>query len=178
MNMAIQEQILNEIKKFKIIIIHRHKRPDPDAIGSQMGLAQLIKESFPDKQVLCAGKQYESFEWLGKTDEIADEQYQDALVIVVDTANQPRVDDDRYTKGKALIKIDHHPNDDQFGDIMWVEPDASSTSELIYDFYDSNKDQLTLPSEGARLLYAGIVGDTGRFMYPSTSSHTLEVAAK
>lgn len=176
--MAIQDQILNEIKKFKTIIIHRHKRPDPDAIGSQMGLAQLIKSSFPDKTVLCAGKQYESFAWLGTTDEITDEQYKDALVIVVDTANQPRVDDERYTTGKELIKIDHHPNDDQFGDIMWVEPESSSTSELIYDFFDANKDQLTLPAEGARLLYAGIVGDTGRFMYPSTSPHTLEVASK
>lgn len=106
--MAIQDQILNEIKKFKTIIIHRHKRPDPDAIGSQMGLAQLIKASFPDKTVLCAGKQYDSFAWLGTTDQIADDQYKDALVIVVDTANQPRVDDERYTTGKELIKIDHH----------------------------------------------------------------------
>ncbi len=61
---------------------------------------------------------------------------------------------------------------------MWVEPESSSTSELIYDFFAACQAELTLPDEGARLLYAGIVGDTGRFMYPSTSSHTLEVAAK
>ncbi len=89
--MSIQEQILTAIKQFKTIIIHRHKRPDPDAIGSQMGLAQLLKASFPDKTVLCAGKQYDGFDWLGKTDEISDEQYAEALVIVVDTANQPEL---------------------------------------------------------------------------------------
>lgn len=176
--MLIQDQILNAIKKYQTIIIHRHKRPDPDAIGSQMGLAQIIQASFPSKTVLCAGKQYHGFEWLGKTDEISDDQYKDALVIVVDTANQPRIDDDRYSKGKMLIKIDHHPNDDAFGDLMWVVPEASSTSELIYDFFDANQKELTLPAEGARLLYAGIVGDTGRFMYPSTSPHTLAVASK
>ncbi|MCH4163458.1 MAG: bifunctional oligoribonuclease/PAP phosphatase NrnA [Lentilactobacillus diolivorans] len=176
--MSIQDQILNAIKKYQTIIIHRHKRPDPDAIGSQMGLAQIIQASFPSKTVLCAGKQYHGFEWLGKTDEISDDQYKDALVIVVDTANQPRIDDDRYSKGKMLIKIDHHPNDDAFGDLMWVVPEASSTSELIYDFFDANQKELTLPAEGARLLYAGIVGDTGRFMYPSTSPHTLAVASK
>ncbi|MDH5104389.1 bifunctional oligoribonuclease/PAP phosphatase NrnA [Lentilactobacillus diolivorans] len=176
--MSIQDQILNAIKKYQTIIIHRHKRPDPDAIGSQMGLAQIIQASFPSKTVLCAGKQYHGFDWLGKTDEISDDQYKDALVIVVDTANQPRVDDDRYSKGKMLIKIDHHPNDDAFGDLMWVVPEASSTSELIYDFFDANQKELTLPAEGARLLYAGIVGDTGRFMYPSTSPHTLAVASK
>ncbi|GEP22582.1 DHH family phosphoesterase [Lentilactobacillus diolivorans] len=176
--MSIQDQILNAIKKYQTIIIHRHKRPDPDAIGSQMGLAQIIQASFPSKTVLCAGKQYHGFDWLGKTDEISDDQYKEALVIVVDTANQPRVDDDRYSKGKMLIKIDHHPNDDAFGDLMWVVPEASSTSELIYDFFDANQKELTLPAEGARLLYAGIVGDTGRFMYPSTSPHTLAVASK
>lgn len=176
--MSIKEQILTTTKQYKTIIIHRHKRPDPDAIGSQMGLAQILKASFPDKTILCAGKQYDGFAWLGKTDEISDDQYKDALVIVVDTANQPRVDDDRFNKGKMMIKIDHHPNDDAFGDIMWVEPEASSTSELICDFFAANRAELTMPAEGARLLYAGIVGDTGRFMYPSTSSHTLAVASK
>ncbi len=176
--MSVQEQILAKIKQYQTIIIHRHKRPDPDAIGSQMGLAELIKTSFPEKKVYCVGKSFESFKWLGTSDEISDDIYKEALVIVVDTANQPRVDDSRYSQGKDLIKIDHHPNDDQFGDPMWVVPETSSTSELIFDFYDMFRDQLTLSDEGARLLYAGIVGDTGRFMYPSTSSHTFEVAAK
>lgn len=176
--MSINEQILTAIKQYQTIIIHRHKRPDPDAIGSQLGLAQILKASFPEKTVLAAGKQYDGFNWMGKTDEIADDQYAHALVIVVDTANQPRVDDDRYNKGQMMIKIDHHPNDDAFGDVMWVEPEASSTSELIYDFFAANTADLVMPSEAARLLYAGIVGDTGRFMYPSTSSHTFEVAAR
>ncbi|GAY73735.1 3'-to-5' oligoribonuclease A, Bacillus type [Lentilactobacillus kosonis] len=99
-----------------------------------MGLADILKASFPEKNILCVGKQYASFDWLGKVDEVKDDQYTNALVIIVDTANQPRVDDERYTTGKAMVKIDHHPNDDAFGDIQWVEDQASSTSELIYDF--------------------------------------------
>ncbi|UQS86792.1 bifunctional oligoribonuclease/PAP phosphatase NrnA [Nicoliella spurrieriana] len=174
--MNTQEQIVNAIKKFDTIIIHRHQHPDPDAIGSQMGLANVIKESFPEKHVYCVGKQYTGFNWLGTVDEIADDVYKDALVMVLDTANQPRVDDARYTKGKQIIKIDHHPNDDQFGDLMWVVPDASSTSELIYDLYSSS-DDLKINAEAGRLLYAGIIGDTGRFKYPSTSAHTFAVAA-
>ncbi|WP_283678626.1 bifunctional oligoribonuclease/PAP phosphatase NrnA [Lentilactobacillus sp. Marseille-Q4993] len=176
--MTIKNDILAEIKKYQTIIIHRHKRPDPDAIGSQMGLANILRASFPDKKVLTVGKQFDSFAWLGTVDQVNDDQYDDALVIVVDTANQPRVDDDRYNKGKAMVKIDHHPNDDAFGDIQWVEDQASSTSELIFDFYEANQDELTMPDEAARLLYAGIVGDTGRFMYPATSAHTFYVASK
>ncbi len=171
-----QHDIIRLIKTHKTIIIHRHQRPDPDAIGSQMGLAAILRASFPGKTVYSVGKQYPGFDWLGKTDSIEDDVYKDALVIVVDTANQPRVDDARYTMGNALVKIDHHPNDDPFGVPMWVAPDASSTSELIYDFYAANQDNLTMTDDAARLLYAGIVGDTGRFMYPSTSPHTMAVA--
>lgn len=79
-------------------------------------------------------------------------------------------------KVKKMIKIDHHPNDDQFGDIMWIHEDASSTSELIYDLY-ANSEDLRINAEAGRCLYAGIVGDTGRFKYPSTTAHTFEVAA-
>ncbi|KRN42417.1 DHH family phosphoesterase [Fructilactobacillus fructivorans] len=175
--MNVKQQINEKIKEFPTIIIHRHQSPDPDAVGSQLGLANIIKASYPDKKVLTVGKQYQGFDWLGKVTEASDNDYQNALVIVVDTANQPRVDDNRYTKGKYLIKIDHHPNDDQFGDLMWVEPEASSTSELIYDLFAANND-LKMPDNAARLLYAGIIGDTGRFKYSSTSSHTFEVASK
>lgn len=173
-----QIAILNAIKQHQTIIIHRHQRPDPDAIGSQMGLAAILKASFPEKNVYAVGKQYPGFDWLGKTDTVEDETYKKALVMVLDTANQPRVDDERYTTGDQLVKIDHHPNDDQFGDIMWVAPEASSTSELVFDFYSAMKPELTCTDEAARLLYAGIVGDTGRFMYPATSPHTMQVAGE
>jgi len=175
--MTVQTEILNLIKQAKTIIIHRHQRPDPDAIGSQLGLAEIIKASFPDKRVLAPGKQYHGFDWLGQMDTVTAEDYQDALVLVLDTANQPRVDGELYNTGKTLVKIDHHPNDDAFGDPQWVDVDASSTSELIYDFYAAFKDELSLPADAAKLLYAGIVGDTGRFLYDATTPSTLRAAA-
>lgn len=116
---------------------------------------------------------------MGQADQdVEDGVYQGALVIVVDTANQPRVDDERWSTGAAVIKIDHHPNDDAFGDIQWVLDQASSTSEIIYDWYAKNAAALTMPDDAARLLYAGIIGDTGRFMYPATSANTFAVASK
>ena len=168
--MAIETDILAQIKKYDTIIIHRHQRPDPDAYGSQVGLAEIIRASFPKKKVYQVGE-------IVSQDEIEDSVYNDALVIVTDTANRPRVDDERYTKGKYLIKIDHHPNDDVYGDICWVNTQASSCSEIIYDFYAACQAELTLPASAARVLYAGIVGDTGRFMYDATTPHTLRVAA-
>ncbi|MDN6113432.1 MAG: bifunctional oligoribonuclease/PAP phosphatase NrnA, partial [Tetragenococcus halophilus] len=76
-----------------------------------------------------------------------------------------------------LIKIDHHPNDEPYGDLMWVQDNASSCSEIIADFWEMFKEELHMTKDAARLLYAGIVGDTGRFLYPASSSHTLRIAA-
>lgn len=171
------EKILEQIKKYNRIIIHRHQRPDPDAIGSQVGLAKILQASFPHKQIKVVGKQIDGLSWLGNMDEIEGDFFDDALVIVIDTANSPRIDDRRFENGAFLIKIDHHPNDDPFGDLMWVKEEASSSSELVFDLYNRFKDQLTLTADAARDLYAGIVGDTGRFMYAATSAHTHSVVA-
>lgn len=176
--MNIVKDILEKIKAYQTIIIHRHQRPDPDAIGSQVGLAEILRASFPDKQVYQAGGPVEGLEFLAEMDDVADEMYQNALVIVTDTANSPRISDDRYKLGAELIKIDHHPNDEPYGDLVWVNPKASSCSEIITDFYEMNQTELTMTDNAARLLYAGIIGDTGRFLYPSTTPHTLTVAAK
>ncbi|MGX6961735.1 DHH family phosphoesterase [Vagococcus xieshaowenii] len=176
--MMIQQEILKAIKQYETIIIHRHERPDPDALGSQGGLAEIILASFPEKKVYLVGEDVANLLYLNKMDEVEDEVYQGALVIVTDTANSPRIDDKRYALGDKLVKIDHHPNDEPYGDLVWVNTGASSCSEIIYDFYAQFEDELTLTDEGARLLYAGIVGDTGRFMYPASTAHTLEVAAK
>ncbi|MEE6635551.1 bifunctional oligoribonuclease/PAP phosphatase NrnA [Limosilactobacillus pontis] len=168
--------IFAQIKKYNKIIIHRHQRPDPDAIGSQVGLAEILKASFPYKQVYVVGKYIPGFDWIGTMDEIDNETFDDALVIVTDTANAPRIDDRRFNNGDELIKIDHHPNNEPFGDLMWVEPDASSCSEMIYAFYQHFAKELKLPKQAASALYAGIIGDTGRFLYPATTPRTMLVA--
>lgn len=176
--MTIRQEILAEIKKYQTIIIHRHQRPDPDALGSQGGLAEILKASFPEKEIFKAGGTIDDLGYLTEMDEFPDSLYQGALVIVTDTANAPRISDERYQLGEQLIKIDHHPDDEPYGDLSWVNTAASSCSEIIYDFYAEFKEELTMTKEGARLLYGGIVGDTGRFMYPATTAHTFLVASK
>ncbi|MBA9025880.1 DHH family phosphoesterase [Peribacillus huizhouensis] len=172
-------EILEVIRSYQTIIIHRHVRPDPDAYGSQGGLAEILKTSFPEKNIYTVGKEEESLNYLRRLDTISDDVYLGALVIVCDTANVERICDDRYRQGDKLIKIDHHPNDDSYGDIRWVDTSASSTSEMIYEFYLHGKDKgLKMNDDTARLLFAGMVGDTGRFLYPSTSEKTFLYAGE
>ena len=178
MSISSNKEIVEAIKKYNTIIVHRHMSPDPDALGSQGGLVEILRESFPEKKIYKVGGPVGDLDFLTTMDDVSDEEYKDALVIVTDTANTPRISDERYNLGSMLIKIDHHPNDDVYGDLQLVNIDASSCSEIIVDFYLENQKELTLPKEAARLLYAGIVGDTGRFLYPSTTPHTMRVAAR
>lgn len=175
----IKEQILDAIKQYETIIIHRHVRPDPDALGSQGGLAKVLSATFPEKTFYTVGEEDESLTFLTRMDTIEDAQYDNALVIVCDTANQGRVCDQRYKLGDKIIKIDHHPNVDPYGDLQWVDTEASSTCEMIYEFFNELQDHgVHLTDEAARLIYAGIVGDTGRFLFPSTTKKTFQYAAE
>lgn len=176
--MKVQEEILATIKAFDRIIIHRHQRPDPDALGSQVGLAEILRASFPKKEIYQVGGPVEGLDYLALMQTIPDDLYKGALVIVTDTANAPRVSDQRYDQGAKLIKIDHHPNDEPYGELVWVNTKASSCSEMIVSFWQMFQNELTMTQETARLLYAGIVGDTGRFLYPATTATTLRLAAE
>ncbi|MEG0256251.1 MAG: bifunctional oligoribonuclease/PAP phosphatase NrnA [Vagococcus sp.] len=176
--MDVTTEILEKIKAYQKIMIHRHQSPDPDALGSQGGLAAILKATYPEKEIYVVGGPVNGLDYLLTMDEVTDEMYQGALVISTDTANEPRISGKQYSLGEMIIKIDHHPNDEPYGDLSWVNTEASSTSEMVYDFFDLHQDELTMTDEAARLLYAGIVGDTGRFMYPVTTSHTLWVASK
>lgn len=173
--MDFQEQVLKQVEKYQTIIIHRHQRPDPDAVGSQLGLKAGLQAAFPEKNIYAVGKEITGLSWVGRMDKIADSVYENALVIVIDTANRDRIDDDRYKKADYLIKIDHHPNDEPFGDLMWVEPERSSSSEMVVYLLDGNA-PLSLTEEAARFLYIGITGDTGRFMYASTPETFIAVS--
>lgn len=172
---TMKQQILDKIKQYDTIIIHRHVRPDPDAYGSQHGLKTLIEANFPNKRVFATGTHDDSLTFMATPDVVEDATYEGALVIVTDTANTDRIDDQRYTKGDFLIKIDHHPNDDQYGDMLWVDTTASSCSEMIYELFEAARasEGWVLSDRSASLLFAGIVGDTGRFMFPSTTLKTF-----
>lgn len=175
--MTVQSEILAEIKTYDRIIIHRHQCPDPDALGSQVGLAEILRATFPQKEIYQVGETVEGLRFLAEMQIVDDQVYEEALVIVTDTANAPRISDDRFKLGEKLIKIDHHPNDEPYGDLVWVDTKASSCSEMITEFALMFPNELTLNTSAARLLYAGIVGDTGRFLYPATTARTLEIAA-
>lgn len=173
-----KQHIIDKIKEYDTIILHRHVRPDPDAYGSQGGLAEIIKATFPEKTVYTVGQEEPTLYFMKRLDQIDDSVYEQALVIVCDTANQARICDQRYKLGKEIIKIDHHPNEDPYGDLLWVDVDAAACSQMIYELFKTSDGQLKMNDAAARLLYAGIVSDTGRFLYSSTTIETMQYAGE
>ncbi len=170
------ERILNKIKAYSTIIIHGHKRPDGDCYGAQFGLKDIIKTSFPEKNVFVVGERSAFVDFVGQMDTITDDIYQGALSIVVDTAVKDRISDQRYVLGKEIIKIDHHIPVDDYGDLRWVDTEFPSCAQMIAYFYHTFKKELKLTQQGAIALYTGILTDTGRFRYRGVSNMTHQLA--
>lgn len=170
-------QILEEIKKYNRILIHGHIRPDGDCYGSQFGLAAIIRENFPEKDVHVVGTTsgYVSFLGTPEKESITDEMYNGALSIVVDCGSAERVSEPRYTMGEKVIKIDHHIAQTHYGDIVYVEEEAPSCCQLITKF--AVETGLRLNYEAAFALYTGMVTDTGRFRFRGVDSQTMIMAA-
>jgi len=172
------DKILKTIEKYNTIIIIRHQNPDPDAIGSQIGLATILREAYPQKNIYVTGVDLPVLDWIGQMQNIPSDTYNDSLVIAVDTANARRIDNNGdYLKAKEVIKIDHHPNVDPFADINWVDHTYSSCAEMIYSL-TKKIPHFNLSKETATSLYAGLIGDTNRFLYGETTYHTLDAAAQ
>lgn len=175
------KEILEKIKEYDTIFISRHIRPDGDAIGSTFGLRDIIKTTFPEKKVYLRHKDGDVSEYMSflgeEGDRGNDEDIPSSLSIILDTANKDRISDDSVLNAKEVIKIDHHINVESFGNIEWVEDLRSSVCEMITNFLFDNKDELKISLHGAECLYTGMVTDSGRFLYSSTSGETLRLAS-
>lgn len=170
-------QLLEKIKQYDTIIIHRHNRPDGDALGSQIGLYLALVDNFKNKKILTVGDSTPRLDFIGQVTGAEDEDYKNALAIICDVAVSSMVSDDRYKLAKEVFIIDHHKNlTDIAGATTMIDPHRAACAELIADFLISSG--LTINDDAATALFTGIVTDSGRFQYPDTTAKTLEISAK
>lgn len=164
--------IFEEIKKYDKIVIARHIGVDPDALASQVALRDAIRLTFPNKQVYAVGNSSSKFGYFPKLDRMPSEL--DGLLIIVDTPDKKRVDILDMSNFSKTIKIDHHPWIETYCDIEYIDDKASSASEIILDFI--NNTELLMDQEIAEVLFMGIVSDTNRFLFSTTSKTLLIVS--
>lgn len=170
-------KILELIKKYDTVIIHRHSNPDGDALGSQIGLKNIIKENFPEKTVYVVGDGSVRYGFMegSEMDTIPDEVYKGALAIVLDTSAKALISDQRFTLAEATARIDHHIFCETICDVEVTDTSYESCCGLVTAF--AMESGLKLNSLAAKSLYTGMVTDSGRFKYDSTTSQTFRLAA-
>ena len=171
-------QLLDKIKEYDTIVIHRHSNPDGDALGSQIGLQNILKETFPEKTVYIVGDMTDRFAFMegAVMDVIDDSVYESALAIVLDTSASHLISDDRYKTAKATARMDHHIYCEKICDVEVTDTSYESCCGLITDF--AIQTGLKLNSLAAKSLYTGMVTDSGRFRYDSTTSQTFRLASR
>ena len=170
-------EIQKKIEAYDTIIIHRHENPDGDALGSQIGLAALLRENYPEKKIYIVGDMSRRFAFMEGSEMalITDEVYKDALAIVLDTSASHLISDKRYSLAKETVRIDHHLFCEKICDIELVDTSFESCAGLVADF--ARVTGLRQNTLSAKSLYTGMVTDSGRFRYDSTSAKTHAVAS-
>ncbi len=169
--------ILNEIKKYDRIIIHRHSKPDGDALGSQIGLKHILKENFPEKQIYAVGDAAGHYDFMDDVimDEIPDGFYDGALAIILDCGGRHLISDSRYETAASTIRFDHHIFAEKIAALEVVDTSYESCCGLLTRFAIDCR--LTVPALAAKSLYTGMVTDSGRFRYDATNARTFALAS-
>lgn len=156
-----------------------HIRPDGDCYGSCLGLYNYIREVFPEKQVsVYLETLVPEFSFLSRSEEIKTEPQEIVydLFLVLDCGAADRLGSflPLFEKAKKKIVVDHHISNTSFGQENYIEPEASSTSEIIYTLLEEDK----ITKEAGEALYLGIVHDTGVFKHSCTGKRTMEIAGR
>jgi phosphoesterase RecJ-like protein len=166
------------IKHYDRIVVFRHIKPDFDAMGTQMGLYTFLKDNFPAKEIHFVGDNHVTFtpRLFPFTETLNNDWFsQPFLAIVVDVGDDDRIADPRYKKAAYICKIDHHPCNGEIAKHPILDLNMAAASELCVDVL-LNWKGTSISREAAHYFYIALVGDSGRFMYQSTTAHTFAIA--
>lgn len=173
--------LLKELKGCKTIGITGHTKPDGDCVGAVMSMYLYLKKTMPLATIVpmieTPGVEFNVISCIDEinTDFSTDIDKFDAF-IGLDCSTQDRYGDalGYFENAKKTIVVDHHVSNDGFGDVSYIDPKASSTSELVFDLIEEKY----LDIEIAKALYIGIIHDTGVLQYSCTSPKTLRIVAR
>jgi phosphoesterase RecJ-like protein len=174
-------EIGRALRKHNKFAVVSHVRPDGDALGSTLALTLSLKELGKDVRAWNEDGMLEKYDFLARAELLteppsASEDFD--VVVALDTAVQNRLGTTVAAIGRAKlwINIDHHPSNPGYGDLVYIDPTAPATGQILFEFLTNQKFPIT-PAI-AENLYAAISTDTGSFQYPNTTTRTFEIAAE
>lgn len=176
-------EIADQLNDAERILLVTHVFPDGDNMGSSLALMMALRSIGKEVHFYMHGEVPRTYSWLPGSDEIKDQlPPKDGapwLVVAIDCADMGRMGQpfvEWYDTGLTLINIDHHISNAYYGDIDWVEPDYSSTGEMVIEIMDSLG--IDLDRELATCIFCAVLTDSGRFGYSNTNLRTLSVATR
>ena len=173
------KHIYKAIERYDKIVVFRHLKPDYDAMGSQMGMVTFLKDNFPEKEIHFVGDNHVTFtpRVFPETENLSEDWFKanKFLAIIMDVGDADRIADPRFKHAAYKVKIDHHPCKKEVARASLCDLEMAAAAELAANLMLNWKGK-TLSKEAAYYLYIGIVGDSGRFLFSSTSTHTFAIA--
>jgi bifunctional oligoribonuclease and PAP phosphatase NrnA len=173
------------------ILLVTHENPDGDAIGSAIGLGEVLQNAGHEVKIVAPNAYPEFLKWFSSNIEIvvyerkkkkATDYLNEAKILICIDFNEVKRAAHMVKKIMAFtgikILIDHHPNPTDFCDYMISEPEYSSTAELVFDVVNKIKMGKYIDHNAAEALFTGIMTDTGSFSHNISRPNTFQVVAK
>ena len=176
----VPSQVVDALRQADSILVASHVFPDGDALGSQLGLGDVLESLGKKVFYYCEEFVATMYEFMPGSEKVRNELpdlAQFDAVVAVDCGDRFRLGHEMETllQVHPFVVIDHHAGHRDFGDVSWVEADRSSTAEMIFDLALALNADISY--NAAFCLYTAIVSDSGSFKYESTSAYTFHVAS-
>ena len=183
MSVAVElDAVVEEVRLAQKFLLTTHENPDGDALGSLLGMHELLKQLGKDSCMFLAAEEF-PLPWEYRKMPLAEVQNEppadlaERTVMFLDCGNIDRMPVDFLQReGVHIVNVDHHHDNTRFGTVNLVDPNASCTAEIIWELAKELGAEIT-PAIGDSL-YVGLVTDTGKFMYTNTSSRSHQMAAE
>jgi phosphoesterase RecJ-like protein len=169
---------LREHQRFAVL---SHVRPDGDALGSQLALGLSLEQLGKDVTIWNEDGMLDKYSFMAGRERLNKppvEPQDFDVAIALDTATQSRLG----TAGAAVrntrlwINIDHHPSNPEYGDLVFIDPAAPATGQILFELMCAA--ELPVSPAIAENLFVAISTDTGSFQYPNTTARTFEIGAE
>ncbi len=170
-------EVMAKIRAFDTVIIHRHANPDGDALGSQIGLKHILRDTFPEKKVYAVGDGAGRYAFMEDSvmDVIPDDTYRGALAVILDTSSPHLISDERWRTAADTVRVDHHVFQERIAGSEAVDPSCESCCGMIASM--AMEYGLKVSPLAAESLFTGMATDSGRFRYDGTTAKTFRMAA-
>ena len=157
-----------------------HQRPDGDALGSALAIARVLRRLGKDVIIVSEDGVPDNYAFIPESETIvtSTDRRDFDVGMLVDCEGVKRIGSakDAVLSGGTTACIDHHVPDGEFGEIRIIDPEASSTAELVVELFEAN--EIEIDEVLATQLMAGLVADTGAFRFANATPRTFEVAAR